>query len=323
MDGAGPATVFATVVVPTRNRRVQLERALASVLAQNLPDWEAVVVDDGDGEGLEVAAALDDPRVSAVPSAGRGVADARTTGIERARGDLLCWLDDDDWWEDPGHLSLLAREAAAGAAFCYRGGWLVHEPGGEREPFDLAATPASLRRDNTILTSSLAYRADLHRTLGPLDPDTGGYCDWDFIVRMCDAGHVPRKLPGLGVCYSVHAASLSATVTAPARVRGFEHFARKHGLDIVISNHVGVHRRMSVPEGWSEVDGALQREFELADFPAAIAFVGRVAELAESENHHPDISIAYRKVTLRWSTHSAGGITDRDRELAARSAALA
>ena len=47
--------------------------------------------------------------------------------------------------------------------------------------------------------------------------------------------------------------------------------------------------------------------------------MNRVAELAESENHHPDIAISYRTVTLRWTTHSAGGVTDRDRELATRS----
>jgi 4a-hydroxytetrahydrobiopterin dehydratase len=74
---------------------------------------------------------------------------------------------------------------------------------------------------------------------------------------------------------------------------------------------------------WDEIDGALERTFELASFPAAIGFVGRVADLAEAENHHPDITINYRKVTLRWATHEAGGITDRDRELAARSDALA
>jgi 4a-hydroxytetrahydrobiopterin dehydratase len=73
---------------------------------------------------------------------------------------------------------------------------------------------------------------------------------------------------------------------------------------------------------WTETGGALERTFELASFAEAIAFVNRVAELAESENHHPDIAIAYKKVTLRWSTHSAGGITDRDRELAARSDGL-
>ena len=71
-----------------------------------------------------------------------------------------------------------------------------------------------------------------------------------------------------------------------------------------------------------EVDGALERTYELPSFAEAIAFVNRVAELAEAENHHPDIAVSYRKVTLRWTTHSAGGITDRDRELAALSASL-
>ena len=75
--------------------------------------------------------------------------------------------------------------------------------------------------------------------------------------------------------------------------------------------------------GWREVDGALERTYELPSFAEAIAFVNRIAELAEAENHHPDIAVAYRKVTLRWSTHSAGGITDRDRELSERSDALA
>jgi 4a-hydroxytetrahydrobiopterin dehydratase len=71
------------------------------------------------------------------------------------------------------------------------------------------------------------------------------------------------------------------------------------------------------------VDGALERTFELPSFPEAIAFVNRVAELAEAENHHPDVAISYKQVTLRWTTHSEGGITDRDRELARRSAELA
>jgi 4a-hydroxytetrahydrobiopterin dehydratase len=69
---------------------------------------------------------------------------------------------------------------------------------------------------------------------------------------------------------------------------------------------------------WIESGGALEKTVELPSFPDAIAVVSRVADLAEAENHHPDISISYRKVTLRWTTHSAGGITDRDRDLARR-----
>ena len=75
-------------------------------------------------------------------------------------------------------------------------------------------------------------------------------------------------------------------------------------------------------DGWEETDGALVRVFEFESFPAAIAFVDRLAEVAEDANHHPDIDIRYRTVTVRWSTHSAGGVTDRDREMARLTANL-
>jgi 4a-hydroxytetrahydrobiopterin dehydratase len=79
---------------------------------------------------------------------------------------------------------------------------------------------------------------------------------------------------------------------------------------------------MAESDAWSESEGALERTFTFESFPEAIAFVNRVADLAEAENHHPDIAIDYRKVTLRWWTHMAGGITDRDRELAEKTSAL-
>jgi 4a-hydroxytetrahydrobiopterin dehydratase len=69
---------------------------------------------------------------------------------------------------------------------------------------------------------------------------------------------------------------------------------------------------------WRERDGALERELVFDGFREAIAFVDRLADLAESANHHPDIAISYKRVTVRWTTHSAGGITERDRELAGR-----
>lgn len=77
------------------------------------------------------------------------------------------------------------------------------------------------------------------------------------------------------------------------------------------------------PEGWNEVDGALQRGFRLSDFREAIAFVNRLAELAEAENHHPDIAISWNAVTVRWWTHTERAITGRDVELARRTNELA
>ncbi|HYI73893.1 MAG TPA: 4a-hydroxytetrahydrobiopterin dehydratase [Gaiellaceae bacterium] len=76
------------------------------------------------------------------------------------------------------------------------------------------------------------------------------------------------------------------------------------------------------PEGWTEADDKLERTFEFDDFAGSLAFVNRVGELAESEDHHPGIEIDYAKVTLRWWTHTAGGVTDRDRELAEKTNAL-
>jgi 4a-hydroxytetrahydrobiopterin dehydratase len=76
-------------------------------------------------------------------------------------------------------------------------------------------------------------------------------------------------------------------------------------------------------DGWVYADGALMRTFRFADFVHAIDFVEHLADVAESLQHHPDIDIRYNKVTLHLATHSAGGVTARDVELAAASDRLA
>ncbi len=71
--------------------------------------------------------------------------------------------------------------------------------------------------------------------------------------------------------------------------------------------------------GWDVEGGVLRKDFRLQDFAGALAFVNRVGALAEEADHHPDIDIRWNTVTLRLSTHSAGGaVTDRDRDLATR-----
>jgi 4a-hydroxytetrahydrobiopterin dehydratase len=72
----------------------------------------------------------------------------------------------------------------------------------------------------------------------------------------------------------------------------------------------------ATPEGWDEVDNALERTFEFPSYLGGAEFVGSVAQAAEQADHHPDLLLTWRKVKVRWSTHSAGGVTDRDRELA-------
>jgi len=66
--------------------------------------------------------------------------------------------------------------------------------------------------------------------------------------------------------------------------------------------------------GWSLEDKAIRRQFVFGGFPEAIAFVVRLGFRAEAVDHHPDLLINYKRVTATFSTHSAGGLTDKDFE---------
>ncbi|MCC6317467.1 MAG: 4a-hydroxytetrahydrobiopterin dehydratase [Gemmatimonadaceae bacterium] len=79
---------------------------------------------------------------------------------------------------------------------------------------------------------------------------------------------------------------------------------------------IEIQRELGALTGWARKGNMLTRTFAFATFPAAIEWVRRVAELAELRDHHPDIDIRYTRITLCLSTHSAGGITTKDFELA-------
>jgi 4a-hydroxytetrahydrobiopterin dehydratase len=77
-----------------------------------------------------------------------------------------------------------------------------------------------------------------------------------------------------------------------------------------------IQERLPRVPGWERRGSEIRRTWAFADFRAAMAFVNRVAELAEAAGHHPDIDIRYSKVSLALSTHDAGGLTARDFALA-------
>ena len=68
--------------------------------------------------------------------------------------------------------------------------------------------------------------------------------------------------------------------------------------------------------GWEQYGDSITRTYEFPSFRSALAFVAFVGELAEDRDHHPDIDIRWNKVTLALSTHSAGGLTEKDFDLA-------
>ncbi|MDE2478404.1 MAG: 4a-hydroxytetrahydrobiopterin dehydratase [Betaproteobacteria bacterium] len=69
---------------------------------------------------------------------------------------------------------------------------------------------------------------------------------------------------------------------------------------------------------WSRDGGGIQRRYRTAGWKASVLAVGAVAHLAEAAWHHPELSVGYDHLVVRLSTHSAGGVTDKDFELAAR-----
>jgi len=79
---------------------------------------------------------------------------------------------------------------------------------------------------------------------------------------------------------------------------------------------IGIQRELGGLPGWSRRGDSLTKTFRFATFPAGITFLTRVADVAESMNHHPDIDVRHTRLTFTLSTHDAGGITARDLTLA-------
>lgn len=88
-------------------------------------------------------------------------------------------------------------------------------------------------------------------------------------------------------------------------------------------NPSDVTARLSSVPGWQFEGGALKRQFVFASFADAIAFVTRLAFEAEKTDHHPDLFVNFRRVTVTWTTHSEDGVTEKDFAGAARSAIIA
>ena len=81
---------------------------------------------------------------------------------------------------------------------------------------------------------------------------------------------------------------------------------------------IAIQRALGALNGWSRRNDTLVKTYTFRTFPEAIGFVNRVAGAAEAADHHPDLDIRYTKITASLSTHSAGGITQKDFDLAER-----
>src|SRR3954454_2066366 len=183
-----------SVVIPTRNRWELLSRhALASALAQEGVEVEVVVVDDASDDGSEERLeAVADPRIRMLFREEQGgQAVALNDGIEAARGKWIAFLDDDDLWS-PRKLRAQLDAASEAASFVY-GSMVAVDMSGH--VLEAVPTPPPgelrqlLRRHNVLrCPSSVMARTEFVRKIGGLDATLNELTDWDFFIRLADAG---------------------------------------------------------------------------------------------------------------------------------------
>jgi len=249
--------MLVSVVIPTRNRRDLVARALECVLYQDEVDLEALVVDDGSTDGT--AAFLDglgDRRVRHLRNeTATGVALARNRGIAEARGDWIAFLDDDDLWAPAKLRSQVAACHAADAEFAYTGLVVTDTALEWRKPVEPppAGTLArSLLGVNVIGPPScvMASRELLDR-VGGFDPEYSILADWDLWLRLAAAGR-PAACEEPLTAYVTHPENMHLDATGSREE--FKRLRRKHaGLARDWGGALGNHRL------WGWIAGSYRR----------------------------------------------------------------
>jgi 4a-hydroxytetrahydrobiopterin dehydratase len=84
------------------------------------------------------------------------------------------------------------------------------------------------------------------------------------------------------------------------------------GSEMALLNDAEIETHLATLKGWTRDGDAIKKQFTFSGFPDAVAFVQRLVPDCEAADHHPDITINYRRVTLSYATHSEGGITLKD-----------
>jgi len=222
-----------SVIIPTRNRDHYLAEAVESVLQQDIPDFELIVVNDGATSPI-----LTDKRITIINSGQKGAVPARNLGLETASGDIIAWLDDDDRWSAKDHLSNAVNILQSQNALYFADGVMKFPDEAAPRSFAKDATAQSLQHDNTILISAVCYRRALHQSLGMFDENLPYYWDWDWYLRVAKAGHNLHRRQSPVVDIRIHQANMSGDANTRERQNNLDLLSRKHDLGkIALKNH--------------------------------------------------------------------------------------
>lgn len=223
-----------TVITPSFNQAAYLERTLDSVLSQGYPDLEYIVVDGGSTDGsVEIIKRHEKHLAWWVSEADRGQSHALNKGLQSASGELLTWLNSDDWYL-PGALEHFAEAAEAHpeASVLVGHGEMVDEAGVVRiepardGPLDLQTLLGWFH--NWFCQPASAFRRELWRDCGPLDEQAHLSMDLDFWLRAAEAGHRFERIPHTLARAQIHADAKTFALDWPMRLET-AHLLERHG----------------------------------------------------------------------------------------------
>lgn len=208
-----PESPLFSVVIPTLGRP-SLAAAVRSVLAQTEPDFELIVVCDGDPTpAAEALAEITDPRLRLLEQPGLGVSAARNLGITHARGEWVTFLDDDDRAR-PSWLQAW-RSAIRPHTQAVTGDMEAHTTDGTTHPRSCHLDPSDPKAGASVLQAGgFTVRSDLLRSVGGYDPELRYFENYELGLRLCD------RLGDEGSQLVAHTSTVVADIaSAPAVAR--------------------------------------------------------------------------------------------------------
>lgn len=197
-----------SVITPTYNRPHTVAELLEALSRQTFADFEVLIVNDAGVSVSEAVRLYPELRVKVIdlPVNSYHVW-ARNAALPHAKGEWIMPIDDDDLIV-PDHMETMLRESEGAdlaygdvEIFDYRTVEGTRRPTG-RFLFAYEHDPALLRSFNTYVASGSLYRRELHDMLGPFDPEVRNYWDWDWMLRVVEAGCRVKKVARAGTLYA-------------------------------------------------------------------------------------------------------------------------
>lgn len=198
-----------SIVLVVRNRPHLLPRAVASVVAQTYPYWELVVVDDGSEIPVSDVLSLDDSRVRLLRIEPSGASAARNRGLQECSGELVTFIDSDNWWF-PRRLEGAVGALPPGTAWGFDQQVVLSTSSPPQHVRDTARPLSELAGGNFIDLGAIIVDREFLEGLPspdgsasvgtPFDESLRRFSDWDLVLRLADAA-TPARIPLIGQVY--------------------------------------------------------------------------------------------------------------------------